>query len=157
MATADEFRAARHAAGLSVRKAAEYLGVSPSTIQRWEAAGAVDDTAVSKLRAYWDASPDGHPGMYHLGRLLAQVEAVDRSRMLRRHLDHLQGTPARTLSLALTAVARARPLETAAEASIEAIAALIPAELPAHFVPEMEGPMWLGYYHERAALRGEEG
>jgi DNA-binding transcriptional regulator YiaG len=47
----EEFRQLRMAAGWSVRGAANELGVTPSTIQRWEAGATIPSEAADQVRA----------------------------------------------------------------------------------------------------------
>lgn len=76
--TGTEFRRARTAAGLSHRKAAETLGVSLSTIQRWEADDAPIPSAAAEQIASLAAKQAGDPSVtaYILGRLYAVIESV---------------------------------------------------------------------------------
>ena len=58
--TADEFRARRKAAGLTLREAAERLGTGLRTVQHWEAGDRKISPAMAKLIEA-EIKPDANP------------------------------------------------------------------------------------------------
>lgn len=139
----DEFRAARLAAGLSYRNAARRLGVSPSTIYRWEQDGTPSDITFGASAR--------NPTGYALGQLLAVAEHA-----LGRRLPERLYQPtsvARMISDTATYILGKPAIQDlAGQISLRINA----ADLLEPWSPEIESAMWLGYYHQCAALRDLE-
>lgn len=154
MATGAEFRQARLDRGIPYRHAATVLGVSLSTVQRWEQADTVSDDAVATLR---DWGPENgtlsHVG-YQIGRLMRIAESMSLHPEINPGLTTVGsplervGKATAILHLPKNAEARERWDDTITE-----IMRLIPQQLPEAMLNEMEGSYWIGYYHQRADMR----
>lgn len=159
--TGDEFRAARIAADISIRAAADKVGASTRTIQAWERMG--DDElpphANHLLAPVLDAL-DVDRANYVLGQVMACVERAIYPFDLRNALFKVMNErpyPVGFGQLMLRwfepDMRRARELDE----RITALMAQFPA--PSDIGPSGELPaspsLWLGYYHEREDLIGD--
>lgn len=156
--TGFEFKRARIDARLSVRKAAETLGVNPSTVSRWEAGDSpIPSAAAEQIAALATGTTHPHGEIAEtLGRLYAVLEWV---------IGGAQIGPALS-SQAMTAPAMAFPQLIArahlpehaarlaqADAEITDLMSQIPVPpgFPRVLVNAEQGAWQLGYYHRRAA------
>lgn len=151
MATGSELRAVRVTRGLTYRRAAALLGVSLSTLQRWEQADTISGDAVERLRnaGYQDVTSKG--ATYQVGRIVAIAEAMSAWERTRPDLTTV-GTPAERLANAIHMIRQPanHELYETVEPTLTQIMRRIPPELPPQMTPELESAYWLGYYHQRA-------
>ena len=157
-----EFREARLRAGLSIRYTAQQVGVSPSTVVRWEATDAdVTSTAADWIRGQAGARPDLHTISYALGRVLRCCAEVWEQTGESLPDELAQGFPVRPADHLGPLLARARarsPRHYAlVEDEIEAHLRRIPPDgVPEQLAVQDEGAIWLGYYHRGADRRAIE-
>lgn len=150
--TGAEFREARAAAGLSVRKAADALGVAPSTIQRWQMdESRIPSEIAARLMALAAAQPDATART--LGRLFAVLELAMGAQAPRSVVGLLKPSPAAAFGQMFALLATKRQRDSAPyrayDAEIESLVGDIAAYPP--FLPSVaEADFWLGYYRRRA-------
>lgn len=163
--TPAEFRDKRLSLGLSVRKAAAYLEVAPSSVTRWEAGErGIPSEVADKLSAAGAMDRDlGEPADTDdaaqaalLGRALAVLQLI--ADLPELPLSVSQQFGPRALSV-LSRIAHQR--QNAArrreheEALTDLLAQIGPDWLASHgvFTNDLQNSVWLGYYHQRAEQR----
>lgn len=153
--TGAEFREARIDAGLSVRKAAEVLGVTSRTISRWQIDEAPIPSAVAKrIRELSRGLAQTSIGET-LGRIVAILEdvapitAVDRQRV---------STEPAHLALLLRNAHRPALAERrrAIEDELTALMNDLPPTLPETLREAQQAAYWVGYYQRRGERHTEE-
>lgn len=156
--TGSEFRTACATANLTIREAAEKLGVAKSTIQRWRE----DDAEIPEDKAQLvsdlaTGEPRDHVAARQLGRLFAILERASREDVPRSVMSMVQGNPAAAMGQYLTTARHTHPQVFARlDRQIEDIMEAMPAQLPRIFDSELLGIFQIGYYHQRRELRVEE-
>lgn len=148
---ATEFRACRVRAGLSVRKAAEELSVSASTIERWQTGAArIPADAADTIRALAGDAPLAPIVARALGHLYAVLERILGDDTPGNMPTLMTSSPAAAVAI-LMRLGREQHIAAyqAAEAKITAIMADIP-DYPDRLTGNAEGAFWLGYYNHKA-------
>ncbi len=151
--TGKEFREARVAARLSMREAAKTLGVSLSTIYRWQMGEAriPADAAAHILTLAGDPSTLGarltHEVAYAVGQFAALSELAMGRALRPQEFVVLLGDPGSgvgALANAIHAQGEAGWRKHYEPAITEALGEI--AAFPPHFNSEAQGAFWLGYY-----------
>jgi transcriptional regulator with XRE-family HTH domain len=153
----DEFRALRAAAGLSVRGAAKRLGVSPSTIQRWQMGQVVIPSDCADRMRQSAGSPSVEQARARtLGRLTAVLSWVRHGYVPQEMKTHVSAGTAKGIGELMDGLREEAPERYAAvELEIEDLFASID-EYPTFLTPEQTAEFWLGYYQRRKDSRGAE-
>lgn len=148
--TGQEFRERRVAAGLSVRKAAEALGVAPATIQRWQLdTSPVPPQAEARIRALAGEASSDQPVARTLGAILAVLELITRR-------PHRQGVTLLVVSRPAAGfaevIAQARQQGARYQVYEDELTALFDEvpNFPERLTPAEQGAFWLGYYARRS-------
>lgn len=140
--TGDEFKAARIAAGLSYRQAAQKLGVTLRAVQLWEMKGA--EPVPSRAEAITTESAESGRVAYIIGRIAYQVEQAT-GRSLSQAVRKKAATGAGLAELLAAYHASGVERERVTE---------LMAQLPASITtaPADSVSFELGYYHEKAGV-----
>lgn len=147
--TGAEFRAERLRLGYSVRRGAAALGISTSTLQRYERLAEVPSYAAASLRALADTptSERAERAFYDLGHLAALVEEAI-GRRLQTHVV----SPRVAVGYLLGLYEGADPQRRAAvDETVGHLVAAIPLDLPGASEYYYRSCYHLGYYQHRAA------
>jgi len=155
--TGAEFREARIAAGLSVRGAATSMGVSAGTIQRWEHADAIPNTAEAQWLSLTATETDRDLIAYTMGQLAAITEHVTGQTLPPVASNEAAARPSYGLAYLMRAYWGPKADESkrrAIDDQVTTLMARLPADLPSTMTMVQQGSYHLGYYHQRAELRG---
>lgn len=151
--TGEEFKAARIRAGLSYRLAAEALGVSLSTVQRYEQSEEVPVAASGHIRSVLERRQEPDAVASALGHLFALLEVAHGRPLPQSAWITVQAKPALAVNQAISLVRSKRPAQyRELEDAITATMAAIPA-FPAQLTEEGMATFWLGFYHEKGDLK----
>lgn len=145
--TGQQFREARVAAGLSVRRAAAELGVAPSTIHRWQMGEMTipSETAerITALAAGHSAAPEV---ARTLGRIYRVLETILGKPVPPSIAEMVKGSPAAAFGkLIPLAMAANAARYHAHEEELTALFGDVP-DYPDFLNSAAEGEFWLGYY-----------
>ena len=150
---ASEVKRLREKAELSVRKAADVLGVASSTYQRYESGYVAIPGEKARLlaAAAGEWTPD-EASMQALGALWATLGRVLGDKPPQGLIAQLPGAPAATTAQLMALARRELERYAAAEERITDLLAELPG-YPPMLTPELDGAFWIGYYHERKRAR----
>lgn len=160
MASGQDLRRLRDELGHSQVTAAQLLGISRATIQRWERLpnGELADRYLEELRAAAAANDGPWKVPYDLGRAYAVfgriIGAGNLPPAVLAHIpsDALAGLGV-LVRLAVTPANAARHHEMSGD--LEGILRHVPVEAPRRLNTEDEGRFWLGYYHQRGEYHAD--